>query len=149
MTSQIKSSDLSLIYWTWVRAWLHQITSFNGAFAKSVTSCTKGTLTYTPSDTWFHPFFAPGICSCYSDSLFRICLFSTFHLTYLSVLSRLCFRPKIRSRHVYNYNRCIAKIIHVIMTHFCVKRRLLYSMWMSCIVFLNLNGSLSGFVWVN
>ena len=84
-------SDFPPISWTWYRAWPSPIMSgFHGAFATGV-ACQQGTLTLP--DTWFRPPFWDllmlQLLRLNSSSL--PCLYSTFHLEYPLVLSRLCF----------------------------------------------------------
>ena len=72
---------------------LHRIMSgFHGAFATGVAS-QQGTLTLP--DTWFHPPFWDLLMLqlLRPNSSNLPCLYSTFHLEFLLVLSRFCLEP--------------------------------------------------------
>ena len=87
-------SDFPPILWPWYRTWPSPIMSgVHGAFATGV-ACQQGTLTLP--DTWFRPpFWDLLVLQLLRPNSSNLpCLYSTFHLEHLLVLSRFCFTHK-------------------------------------------------------
>ena len=93
--SDFPTNQTPPIAWPWYRAWPSPIMSdFHGAFATGV-ACQKGTLTLL--DTCFCPplWDLLVLQLLRSDSSNLRCLYSTFHLEYPLVLSRLCLQDGV------------------------------------------------------